>query len=156
MDTMLALSKNKWLTNLIKNILRYSGVVVVFSTLSLFTFKLNKMKKVVLLVVFFASVGLVKAQRGWGHHHQCPPSPYYSRPCAPRVVVCPPPRIGFGIGYRRPGINVVIAPRPVVVAPPPPVYNQPQVERIWIEGHYEDTPNGRIWVEGHYIQREVY
>lgn len=109
-------------------------------------------------MMLFLSVSLVKAQR-WGNHHHHYPQQNYGRPCGARVVVAPP-RIGCGIGVRRPFINVVIAPRPRVVVAPQPVYTQPQpqpqVERIWIEGHYEETQNGRIWVEGHYIQREVY
>lgn len=108
------------------------------------------------------SLVVIYAQAQWGggghhHHHQ----PYNAPRCMPpRVVFAPPPPISFGCNYnRRPLINVVIAPRPrVVVAapPPPPPPPQPQIIREWIEGHYEDGPNGRVWVEGHYIQREVY
>lgn len=111
------------------------------------------MKKAFAFMLFFFGVILVKAQR-WGNHHHYPQQ-NYSRYCPPpRVIVAP--RFGCGVSYRRPLLNVVIAPRPRVVVAPDPVYNQPKVERIWIEGHYEETQNGRIWVEGHYIQREIY
>lgn len=111
------------------------------------------MKKAFAFMLFFFGVILVKAQR-WGNHHHYPQQ-NYSRYCPPpRVIVAS--RFGCGVSYRRPLLNVVIVPRPRVVFALDPVYNQPKVERIWIEGHYEETQNGRIWVEGHYIQREIY
>lgn len=95
--------------------------------------------------------------RGWGYRG-------YSNFTA-RVFASSPyyyndyyrPYHGFS---RRPLLNIVIAPRPIIVSPPvvvaqaPP--SNPTTVREWVEAHWEQDASGnRIWVEGHYIQREV-
>ena len=112
------------------------------------------MKKVFTLLSLILLANLANAQWRGNHHHNYPQRGYGN--CTGPRVVFAPPRFGCNNGGRRSFINVVIAPRPRVVVAPNPFYNQPQVERIWVEGHYEESQSGRIWVEGHYIQREVY
>lgn len=104
-----------------------------------------------MLLLFTMAIFCVNAQRGYRHHN--PPrcgNGYYG----PQVVFAPT-NFGCNNYQRRPFINVVIAPRPRVVVAQQPQY-QPRVERLWVEAHWEEGPNGRVWVEGHYVQREVY
>ncbi|MFY7963620.1 MAG: hypothetical protein ACOVO1_01880 [Chitinophagaceae bacterium] len=110
------------------------------------------MKRTLMLLLFSMAILGAKAQRGNGYNHHYP-SQIRGGYCGPQVAFSPT-RFGCNNNYRRPFINVVIAPRPrVVVAAPPP---QPQVVREWVEAHWEEGQYGRVWVEGHYVQREVY
>lgn len=134
-------------------ILTAAGIVIVFSNCIYSLIKLCKMKRTLMLLLFSMAILGANAQRGNGynnHHHQ----PQYGGGYHGPQVVFSPTRFGCNNNYRRPFINVVIAPRPrVVVTTPPP---QPQVVREWVEAHWEEGQYGRVWVEGHYVQREVY
>ena len=98
-----------------------------------------------MLLLLSMTVILANAQRGYGHHFQ------NQRHCG--VSYYPQQRYYSNAYYRRPLIDVVIAPRPRVIVNANP---QPQMVREWVAPHWEDNNYGRVWVEGHYVQREVY